>query len=130
MSKDAQVGIVNKITDEVWNKGNIDVLRQVVTSDFKYHDPVAGSEDLPIDGYEQFISRILAANSAIHYSILEMTVGESVIAIHYKFKGTYRTGKQVEHEGAVFYHFEGDKIVRIVDIWDALSIRKQLGLIE
>jgi predicted ester cyclase len=130
MPTGAQADIVNRISDEVWRKGNIDVLRQVVTPDFKYHDPVASEEDIDIKGYEQFISRIRDANSNIRYSILNMVVDENMIAVHYRFEGTYQTGRQVEHEGAVFYHFKEERIARIVDIWDALSIRKQLGLIE
>jgi predicted ester cyclase len=130
MPTDAQIEIVNRISDEVWRKGNIDVLRQVVTLDFRYHDPVASVEDLTIEGYERFISGIQAANANIRYSILSMIVGDNAIAVHYRFEGTFSTGTQIEHEGAVFYHFEGDKVTKIVDIWDALGVRRQLGLIK
>jgi ketosteroid isomerase-like protein len=130
MPTDAQIEIVNRISDEVWRKGNIDVLRQVVTPDFKYHDPAASAEDLTIEGYEQFISGILAANSNVRYSILDMVLGDNAIAVHYRFEGKFSTGTQIEHEGAVFYHFEGEKVTKIVDIWDALGVRKQLGLTE
>lgn len=130
MTKEMIIGIVNRFTDEVWNKGNMNYLKEVVTPDFKYHDPVAAPEDVGLQGYHQFISDIRSRNSEIEYSILDMVAEDNAVAVHYSFKGIHRNGKLVEHEGAVFYFFRNNKIARILDIWDALTAFKQIGRIQ
>jgi len=45
-------------------------------------------------------------------------------------RGIQPTGKQVKHPGIAIYHFTGDKVVELWDIWDALGAYQQIGLIE
>jgi steroid delta-isomerase-like uncharacterized protein len=129
--------IIRRFSKEVWNEGNMEVFKEVFASNFVYHDPAAPKAN-SLEDYRQFVSRIRTTWPDMHYTIEDMIAeGDKVVArytwlaTHQKvFRGIPPTGRQVTHPGIAIYRFAGDKVVELWDIWDALGLYQQIGLVE
>ena len=74
----------------------------------------------------------------MQYTIEDMIAEADKVVVRYTFRGTHQkgeiygispTGKQVTHVGSAIYRFAGGKVVELWDIWDALGVMQQLGVI-
>lgn len=137
MSMEENKAIIRRFSKEVWNKGNMDVFNEFFANNFVYHDPAATKVN-SLDDYRQFVSRIRTSWPDMHYTIEDMISEGNKVVAHYTwlathqkvFRGIQPTGKRVTHPGIAIYHFAGDKVVELWDVWDALGAYQQVGLIE
>jgi steroid delta-isomerase-like uncharacterized protein len=121
-------------TEEIVNQRNPDLIEEFYPPDFVWHGP-----DQDIRGYEQ-----AKQNAALFLAAFpDATItGEDVIAEddrvvrRYTTRGTHQgeteefgppTGRQIELKGITIHRFEDGKIVEEWEIFDTLSMLKQLG---
>ena len=55
MSAEENKAIVRRVFEEVWNKGNLDIIDELVASDFVRHDPASPEEIRGREGIKPFI---------------------------------------------------------------------------
>ena len=120
---------------DIVNQRNPDLIEELYPPDFVWHGP-----DQDIRGYER--AKQLSYTFLAAFPDAEMT-DEDVIAEgdkvvrRYTTRGTHQgetemfgppTGRQIEQKGITIHRFEEGKIVEEWEIFDTLSMLKQLGL--
>ena len=127
--------LLRKAVEEVWNKGNFDNMKEMVSDDFVIHFPrekLCGVEDI-----KQFYTALRKAFPDIHFTIIDQVAEEGKVVTHWsatgthkgEFKGIPATGKKV-----TFTAMDIDKISdgKFTECWtnmDELGLMQQLGVI-
>ena len=128
--------IERRLTEEVWNKGNLAVVDELVAPNFVDHNAPPG---LPpgAEGQKAFIKMYREAFPDAHVTIHDLLAdGDKVISRwtgsdthHGTLFGIPATGKKVSIEGITIDRFSGNKIVESWNIFDQLGMMQQLGVI-
>lgn len=127
--------IVREHFEEIWDRGNLEVVDQNVSPDLISHDPRG-----PEPGLEAFKGYVNAMRSA--FPDLQVTLGDmvaegDVVAARASFTGTHQgefqgippTGKQITVDLQGFFRIADDKIAEAWVIRDDLGTMQQLGAI-
>ncbi len=136
MSTKQNKALVCHFIDEAYNKRNLTVGDELLTTDVVLHTSnvdIKGRE-----GWKQYAGGFLAGFSNIVISVEDtIAEGDKVVAnwichgIHTgELQGIAPTGKQVTWTGIAIYHFVGGKIEEVWvwnDIW---GMMRQLGVIS
>ncbi|MFC1454422.1 ester cyclase [Verrucomicrobiota bacterium] len=129
--------VIRQLFDRVLNKGDLNVLHELVSDDYIDHSLPANASPGP----EGVITKVKALHKAfpdIRF-ILEDLVAEGVIvAARYHWNGTQTgtflniapTGKMVDITGMDFYRIEEGKIIEHWHNIDELSLLHQLGVTD
>jgi steroid delta-isomerase-like uncharacterized protein len=129
--------LLRKAVEEVWNKGNFDNMKEMVSDDFVIHFSRPGEELRGPENVKQFYSSLREAFPDLHFEILNQVAEEDKVVTHWtasgthqgEFKGIPATGNKV-----TFTAMDIDRIVdgKAVECWsnvDELSLMQQLGVI-
>ena len=128
--------IAHEFIDEIFNKGNLEVVSRFVTPDFIYHST---AEDLNgMEKFKEWVSSDRSIFPDIRFTILEsiaefgrVATAWIVEATHQReFRGIPATHKKFETVGVNIFHFEGNKIKEAWIIVDGLSAALQLGVVR
>ena len=128
--------IARDFIDEILNKGNLENVNRLVTSDFIYH---SAAEDL--NGMEKFKECVASDHITFHnirYTFVDSIAEYDKVAIvwiveakHEKeFRGIPATHRKFETVGVNIFHFEGNKIKEAWAVADGLSAALQLGVVK
>ena len=125
-----------RLYEEVFNKGNLSVIDEVVSPDIVDHNPGPGVPPTR-EGFKQFVSTNRAAFPDIRIEVNDILAeGEKVVA-RFTMRGTHRgelmgiapTGKQVTVSGIDILRWEGGKAVEHWGNMDDLGLLQQLGVV-
>ncbi len=135
MSLEENKAIVNRSTEELWNKGNIAVIDDLYTTDFILHDPAQGDGDL---GYfKQYASGVLAGIPDLHIATDDLIAEGDQVVKRWTARGTHKgefmgvpaTGNKIEVKGIEIFRITGGKIAEIWSVLDSLTLMQQIGVI-
>lgn len=131
--------LVHRDAREVWNsEGDLDVIPDLVTDDFVYHNPMV---DEPIRGpeeYRELAETFRDAFSDIDMEVDEMYAVDDVVTTRYttrathdgEFMGVEPTGKKIEITGIVVDHLTDGKLAERHVNDDALGLFETIGVVE
>jgi predicted ester cyclase len=146
MSTEDNKAIVRNLFEEVFNKGNVSAVDQLVAQnsvghfDFPTNVPVPAEFQLSLEGLKQFVSQFRTTFPDLHYTVeLQVAEGDLVVTratargTHkgeyrgLEFKGIPPTGKQITW---TFTSIDRIADGKIVESWlneDAVSRLQQIG---
>lgn len=137
MSKNDKALLISRIADDIWNRGDIGVVEELMVSDAKYHGPhmpngVGGRED-----WKRAITMYLAAFPDSHVTYDELIVTDDTVIGRWSATATHTgelpglapTGKPISISGITIYRFSGNKISEAWEQLDMLGMWQQLGVI-
>jgi steroid delta-isomerase-like uncharacterized protein len=121
-------------TIEAWNKIDIEVLKEIYSSDYVWH--FAGEETLSLEDLIEDLKWEITGYHDRTYSIEDLISKGDKVVSRYVFRGTNEgdreglpaTGKKVEMEGIIIDRIENGKIVESWDVADLLGLYEQLGM--
>lgn len=129
--------LLRKAVEEVWNKGNFDYMKEMVSDDFVIHFPRPGEDIRGPENVKKFYAELRNAFPDLSFRILDLVAEENKVVTHWtatgthkgEFKGIPATGKRV-----TFNAIDIDKISdgKFVECWtnvDELGLMQQLGVI-
>ena len=125
---------LKKIFDEIWNKGNVDFIPELISPEYVNRSPQG--EMKGHDGYKQQIEMVRTAFPDLHM-VIDFIIGEGdYLASQVTMTGTHQgeylgipgTGKKVTYQHALFTHFKDGKSEEAVPFGNALSFYQQLGV--
>ncbi len=133
MSVESNKETMRAFFGEVISQGSIELLDQIATEDFHYHDgdhvvtSAAEMKDL-VAGYR-------VSFPDLHANIEDMLGESDKVATRVKFTGTHKgelmgvvpTGLPVTFTLTMVSRFTGDKISEVWINWDALTVLQQIG---
>ena len=134
MSVEENKANVRRLNDEVWNRGNLAVVDELIAPDYVFHGPE--TEIKGPEGLKQYIAAMRTAFPDLHMTIEGMVAEGDMVAARYtawgtfkgEFMGTAPTGKQMTLPNAAFARFKGGKQVEVWPYMDALTFYKQMGI--
>jgi predicted ester cyclase len=136
MSTEENKAKERRIVEEALNKGDLNVLDEVLSPDFFYHGP-GGTEIKDREEYRKFLASLREAYPDIHVVIENILAEKNLVATRtmctFSFTGKMGdvapTGNKVAMMGGILDCFEGDKLVETWEFYDRLDLYQQLGLI-
>jgi len=128
--------ISRRLIEEVWNKGDLDVVDELIASDYVFHDPAAPEVRGP-EGLKQLVSMYRTAYPDLHFTIEDQIAEGDKVANRWTATGTHQgelmgipaTGEQVTTTGISITRYEAGKAVAEWANWDTLGMLQQLGVI-
>ena len=138
MNQGEREAVVWRIADEIWNRGDLAVVEEVMAPDAKYHGAhmpggVGSRED-----WRGAIGMYLGAFPDSHVVYEELlSAGETVVG-RWSATGTHTgelpgvptSGKAIRIGGISIYRFGGDRIVETWEQLDLLGMWIQLGAVS
>jgi steroid delta-isomerase-like uncharacterized protein len=136
MSLEGNKAIVRRLFQEAWNRGNLNVVDELLTTNYVFHEPISGDIRGP-GGYKQFVTVYRTGAPDIHFTIEDQVAEGDKVVTRYTTTGTHQgnfmgiapTGKRLRVTGIAIVRFEGGKIAEDWVNWDALGLMQQLGVV-
>jgi steroid delta-isomerase-like uncharacterized protein len=128
--------LVRRFNDEVWGKGNLDVVFEIFAPDYVRHDLRPGNPLPGPEGQKRIAAEFRAAFPDLKTSIdLLIAEGDFVVS-RWTAEGTHLgtwgnsgpTGKRVQFCGVNIYRIQNGKVVEMWNHRDDLGVMQQLGV--
>ena len=127
--------VVRRLIDEVWNKGNLKVVDELLTNDHVNNNPMNPVRGL--DGTRELVRKYRNAFPDCRLDIDEMFSVADKVVVRWRYSGTHTsqfegispTGRHATGPGISIHRFSGDRIQETFTTWDALGMLQQLGVV-
>jgi steroid delta-isomerase-like uncharacterized protein len=130
--------VSRRFFEEVWNKGNLSVLDEIITKDHVNSGPgtISGLPNGP-EGSKQFVTAYRNAFPDLHLTIDEQIAEGDKVVTRWTAQGTHQgelaglpaTGKSSTVSGIVVDRIANGKIAESWGIFDEFGLMQQLGVI-
>lgn len=129
--------IARRLTEDLWDKGDLAVADEILAPDFVDHDPVPG-QGAGLDGYREMVGVFRAAFPDLRVQNEDVIVEEDKVVLRWTARGTHKgplmdippTGKEVTLKGIDILRVDGGRIAERWGEFDALGMLSQLGAIS
>ncbi len=137
MSAEENKALVRRFIEEVINEGNMATVDELVDPDWVDHDPNSPEEIRGIGGSKQFYGDFRSAFPDIQVTIEEQVAeGDKVVTL-WTVRGTHQgelvgmpaSSNQATIKGMSMDRISGGKFVETWDMYDALGMMQQLGVV-
>lgn len=130
--------LIHRMNDEVWTKGNLEIMDQLFSIDFVQHFLPVGSETKGLVKFRESVRNHRQAFPDWAEEIKQIVAEGDFVATHFTSTGTNKgsflgnapTGKQIHINEMSFYRIVDGKIVEQWLIPDLLNLNQQLGFIS
>jgi steroid delta-isomerase-like uncharacterized protein len=135
MSTEANKAVIKRINEEVFSKGNLAFVDEVIATDYVYHGP-GGRTVKGTAGFKELVTRFRAAFPDVRVTVENMVAEGDYVAHRTSINGTHRgdyrgiapTGKQVTSTSNILSRFAGGKEAEAWEEYDMLGVLQQLGV--
>ena len=129
--------IVRHLVEEVWNKGNLSLVDQLISANYSHHDNATPDFGLGPEGEKKRATLYRTAFPDLQFTIEDMTAEGETVTWRWSSRGTHRgplsgiapTGKVVNVSGITINRLAGGKLVEGWVNWDALALLQQLEVV-
>lgn len=129
---------VDRVIEEAFNNGELDVADEVMASNYVLHDPSRPQEFRGPEGFKEYVRTTRTGFPDLTLTVEDRVVEGDKIADRLSTRGTHEgeflgiepTGREIEGSVMVIHHFEDGKCVADHAITDALGLMQQLGVVE
>lgn len=129
--------IVRLYFEEVWNKGRLDVLDEIIAPDYQNHSSSMPDQPPGPAGLKPIVAAMRIAFPDLHYTIHDMVAGDGKVAIRTTLEGTHTgdffgipaTGKSVKVSQMQIEYIKNGQITEHWRQTDELGLMRQLGAI-
>jgi steroid delta-isomerase-like uncharacterized protein len=134
---DSNKGTSQRVLEEAFNQGNLDVLDDAMTADVIDHDSAMPEDIVGIPRVKEAVSGYRVAFPDLRVTIDQQLGEGDLVATRWTARGTNEgelmgiapTGKQATVTGITIDRYEGGKIAETWTNWDTLGLLQQLGAI-
>ena len=128
--------IERRIADEVWTKGKLDLIEELIAPEFVGTSPTDGEFHGP-DGFRQLVERYHSAFSGVEMRIERLVAEGDWVATNWTARGTHTgqlmgiapTSREATVTGMQFSRVRDGKLVESHGLFDALGMLQQLGAV-
>jgi steroid delta-isomerase-like uncharacterized protein len=121
---------------EVVNKGNLALIDEMTSPDFKEHEELPGFPPNR-EGVKQFFSMFRTAFPDLTFTVVDMTAGGDKVWTYITIRGTHKgefmgipaTNKKIEVKGIDIVRFANGKATDHWGVTDMMTMMQQLGAI-
>jgi steroid delta-isomerase-like uncharacterized protein len=139
MNTEQMKSTVRRYYEEVWCRGNVAVVDELMSADYENCDPATpGGVVKGRDAFKALVATYRSAFPDLRLDIVEQFAEGDVVISRWAAIGTHRgalmgvpaTGRRANAvDGVTFTRFAGGRIVQDRAVWDALGLLRQLGAV-
>jgi steroid delta-isomerase-like uncharacterized protein len=134
---DRNKAIERRLLDEVFNQGNLDLIDELVASDFVGHGTAAEGGDQGREAYKQFVIQMRTAFPDLRITIEDQIAEDDKVVTRWRARGTHTgvfqgippTGRSGEMSGVTIDRIANGKLVECWSNTDDLGLLQQLGIV-
>jgi steroid delta-isomerase-like uncharacterized protein len=138
MSMEESKALVRRIADDIWNRGDLAAVGEVMAADARYHGPHMPDGSGARDDWRDAIAMYRGAFPDSHVTFEELLVSGDKIVGRWKATGTHTgaltgmapTGKPIAISGITIYRFASGRIVEAWEELDLFGMWQQLGVFK
>jgi predicted ester cyclase len=135
MSAEENKAKQRRVWEEVFNKGNLEIIPEFFAPSYTFHSPLGLQAEGP-EGFRQMITMMRAALPDLHVTVDDLFGEGDSVATRATIAGTFKgemmgiapTGKKVKVTAILITRWEGGKEVEAWESLDTLSFYQQLGI--
>jgi len=135
MSTEMNKSVVRRYLEDVWGKGNVNLLRDLVSQDVTDHNPSPG-QPCGFEGQEWAARGFLKGVSNAKMTVDQLVGQGDLVVDHWTYSATHTgemfgmpaTGRKFTITGSDWSRLENGKLAEIWHVEDMLSLMQQLGL--
>jgi steroid delta-isomerase-like uncharacterized protein len=136
MSADENKEMVRRVLGEIWGRGNLDLVDEVLAEDFVRHGPnVEGGEVRGREGFKQLVRGFREVFPDLQTPTEAQVAEGDLVVTRWTARGTHRgpfldvppSGNQAAIPGVIVDRLAGGKIVEEWAYYDGLGMLQQLG---
>jgi steroid delta-isomerase-like uncharacterized protein len=136
MSTETNKALARRWIEEVWNKGELSLIEELIAPSYVLHDPtrpgLKGRE-----GIRESITGFRAAFPDFLFTLEDQLAEEDQVVIRYTVQGTHlgpfmgipATGRHGNLTGIDIYRISHGKIEEAWSNWDTLGMLQQMGIL-
>lgn len=136
MSEEENKAKTRRFMDEVFNKGNMAVINELLAPNLVEHNPFPGYPP-GLEGFKQGVAAFRKGFPDLHITVDDLIAEGDKVVIRSTMSGTHKgdfmgtpaTGKQVKVAGIDIVRIVGGKAVEHWGITQDLEMMQQLGLV-
>jgi steroid delta-isomerase-like uncharacterized protein len=130
--------LVRRYFEEIWDKGNLEVIDELFTTDFVRHGPTAiEGEVRGQEGFESFVSSYRTGLPDLRVSIEDLIAEGDRVVTRWTARGTHQgelmgtapTGNPATVTGILVDRISGGKIEEEWVDYDTLHLMQQIGAV-
>ena len=127
--------IIQRLIEEVYNQGNLDVVDELVAADVFNH-PAVPEHQHGIDGFKHVMEWVRQFSSDVHYEVDDIISEADKVAVRMTQSGTHTgtvrgippTGKRFSVDYVHWFRVADGKVAELWAVRDDLTRLEQLGL--
>lgn len=135
IARNREIGL--RYFNEVWNRGNVTALDQLLAPSYINHTPSTPNPSPGPEGLKPIVLAMRSAFPDLHYEIKDLIATEDKVVMRVVMTGTHRgdlfglpaTGKKVSVEQINIEHLRDGRIVEHWRVTDELTLMRQLGAV-
>jgi steroid delta-isomerase-like uncharacterized protein len=135
MSTEEGKAIVRRLLEEIWTRGNLALVDEMLTTSFVRYGPAAEGEVRGREGLKRLVTMYRTAYPDLRVRLEEQVAEGALIAARWTAEGTHRgelmgiapTGKAITVAGATIDRVAGGKIEAEWAYYDVMGMLQQLG---
>jgi steroid delta-isomerase-like uncharacterized protein len=134
---DEMVAAVERDLEEVWTRGDLDVIDELYAEDCAVYGPIAGEAIHGCEAMKEAVGKAREAFPDLEIWMEDSVAADDKVAVRYAWSGTNEgplpngtpaTGERVTVPGIGFVRFEGDRFAELHFYNDFEDMMGQLGL--
>ncbi|KQV54362.1 MULTISPECIES: ester cyclase [unclassified Duganella] len=137
MTLQANARLIERYFEEVWNQGKVDVLDELLTSDYRNHSPGLPDPQPGPDGLKPIVLMMRQGIPDLHYSIEDLVLAPDRVAVYVHMTGTQSgsffgiepTGKAIDVRQMQIEWIRDGRICQHWRITEDLKLMRQLGVV-
>jgi steroid delta-isomerase-like uncharacterized protein len=122
--------------DECWSQGKLDGIRDLVSDECTFHDPVFPSLPAGAENIKRHIDTCRNGFPDLRFTIEDTIAERDEVVHHWTVRGTHKgeflgmppTNKTATVSGTSIFRIDGGKIVEQWEDWNLMSLMEQLGM--
>jgi steroid delta-isomerase-like uncharacterized protein len=137
MSAESNKALSRRLLEEAFNDGNLDVIDELVATDFVNHDAALPEPMIGPDAAKATIDGYRSAFPDLRLTIEEQIADDHGVATRWSARGTHQgdlmgmapTGKEATVTGITIDRIVDGRIAESWTNWDTLGMLQQLGVV-
>ena len=129
---EANATLAQRYADEIWSKGNLDVIDEVLAADFTRHNPPSFNPATVtgVEAMKKYVTEVRTRYPDFRLDIQYKWAAGDVVASTWTATGTHaETHKPLVGQGMSISRFADGKLVEEWSSWDTYGTAQQQGLI-
>jgi steroid delta-isomerase-like uncharacterized protein len=129
--------IERRLLDEVYSQGNLDIIDELVFTDFVGHGTAADGGDQGREAYKRFVIEMRTAFPDLRITVEDQVAEGDKVVTRWRARGTHTgpfqgippTGKRGEISGIIIDRIADGKVIECWSNTDDLGLLQQLGVV-